>query len=52
VGKVMPVWFLLEGAATIAATGYFLTGAPVCAVVAGALVVAYCLCGPSVFAKA
>ena len=52
VGKVMPVWFLVEGAATIAAAGYFFTGAPVCAIVAGALIAAYWLCGPNAFAKA
>ncbi len=52
VARVMPVWFLLEGAATIAAAGYFFTGAPVSAITTGALIVAFWLCGPNVFAKA
>ena len=52
VARVMPVWFLLEGAATIAAAGYFFTGAPVSAITTGALIVAFWLCGPNTFAKA
>jgi hypothetical protein len=50
--KVMPIWFLLEGAATLAAIGYLFTGEPVTAITTGAAVVAYWLCGPNVFAKA
>lgn len=49
--KVLPVWFLLEGAGTLAAVGYFLTSEPVAAVAAGVLIVAFWWCGPNVFAK-
>jgi hypothetical protein len=49
--KVLPVWFLLEGAGTLAAVGYFLTSEPVAAVAAGVLIGAFWWCGPSVFAK-
>jgi hypothetical protein len=49
--KVVPVWFLLEGAGTLAAVGYFLTGEPVSAGATGVLIVAFWLCGPNVFAK-
>ena len=50
--KVLPVWFLLEGAGMMAAVGYFVTGAPVSAVVAGLLIAGFSLCGPNMFAKA
>jgi hypothetical protein len=50
--KVLPIWFLLEGAGTLAAIGYLFTGEPVTAITTGAAVVAYWLCGPNVFAKA
>ena len=49
--KVLPVWFLLEGAGTLATVGYFLTGEPVAAAAAGVLIVAFWWCGPNVFAK-
>jgi hypothetical protein len=49
--KVLPVWFLLEGAGTLAAVGYFLTGEPVAAVAAGVLIGAFWWHGPNVFAK-
>ncbi len=52
VARIMTVWFLLEGAGTIAAVGYFLTGEPVSAIATGAAIVAFWLCGPNVFAKA
>ena len=52
VTKVLPVWFLLEGAGTMAAVGYYLTGEPVCAVATGLAIVAFWLCGPNAFAKA
>jgi hypothetical protein len=50
--KVLPVWFLLEGAGTLAAVGYFLTSEPVAAIAAGVLIAAFWWCGPNVFAKA
>lgn len=49
--KVLPVWFLLEGAGIMAAVGYFFTGEPVSAVATGVAIVAFWLCGPNVFAK-
>jgi hypothetical protein len=49
--KVLPVWFLLEGAGTIAAVGYFLSSEPVAAVAMGVLIAAFWWCGPNVFAK-
>jgi hypothetical protein len=49
--KVLPVWFLLEGGGTLAVVAYFLTGEPVAAVAAGALIAAFWWCGPNVFAK-
>jgi len=52
VAKVLPIWFLMEGAGIIAAVGYFLTGEPVSALVAGLAIVAFWLTGPNVFANA
>ena len=52
VTRIMTVWFLLEGAGTMAAAGYFFTGEPVSAIATGAAIVAFWLCGPNVFAKA
>jgi hypothetical protein len=52
VARIMPVWFLLEGAGTMAAVGYFFTGEPVSAIAMGATIVAFWLCGPNTFAKA
>jgi hypothetical protein len=49
--KVLPVWFLLEGAGTLAVVAYFLTGEPVAAVAAGVLIAAFWWCGPNAFAK-
>lgn len=50
--KVLPVWFLLEGAGTIAAVGYFLSSEPMAAVATGVVIVVFWWCGPNVFAKA
>lgn len=50
--KVLSVWFLLEGAGTLATVGYFLTGEPAAALAAGVLIAAFWWCGPNVFAKA
>jgi len=50
--KAMSVWFCLEGAGTISAAGYYLTGEPVCALAAVLGIVAFWSCGPNVFAKA
>ena len=47
--RVFPVWFLLEGAATIATVGYLLTGEPVSLIVAVLAITAFWLCGPRVF---
>ena len=47
VASIMTVWFLLEGAGTIAAVGYFFSEPAT-----GAAIVAFWLCGPNVFAKA
>ena len=52
VARTTTVWFLLEGAGTIAAVGYFFSGEPVSAIVTIAAIVAFWLCGPNVFAKA
>lgn len=49
--KVVLVWILLEGAGVLAAVGYLLTGQPVSAIATGLTIVAFWLCGPSVFAK-
>jgi hypothetical protein len=49
--KVFLVWFLMEGAGAISAVGYFLTGQPVAAAVMALAIVAFWLCGPSIFAK-
>jgi hypothetical protein len=50
--RVLPVWFLLEGAATTAAIGYLLTGEPVSLIVAALAIAAFWLCGPRVFDRA
>jgi hypothetical protein len=47
--RVLPVWFLLEGAGTTAAMGYVLTGEPVSLIVAALVIAAFWLCGPNVF---
>lgn len=52
VAKALPIWFLMDGAGIIAAIGYFLTGEPVSALVAGLAIVAFWLTGPNVFANA
>ena len=44
--KILPLWFLLEGAGTVAAVGYLLTGEAVSAIAAGAAIVAFWLNGP------
>jgi hypothetical protein len=49
--KVLPVWVLLEGAGTLAAVGYCLTGEPVSAIATGLTIVAFWRCGPNVFSK-
>jgi len=49
--KAMLVWILLEGAGTLAAVGYCLTGEPVSAIATGLTISAFWLCGPNVFAK-
>ena len=50
--KVLLVWFVLEGGGTLAAVAYLLTSAIVAAIVMGAAIVAFWLCGPNAFAKA
>jgi hypothetical protein len=47
--RVLPVWFLLEGAGTTAAIGYLLTGEPVSLVVTALAITVFWLCGPSAF---
>lgn len=49
--KVLPVWFLLEGATMVAAVGYLLTGELAAAIVAGAGIVAFWISGPQAFTK-
>jgi hypothetical protein len=44
--------FLLEGAGSMAAVGYFVGGEPVSAIATGVVIVAFWLSGPDVFAKA
>jgi len=48
-GKVVSIWFLLEGGGIIAAVGYFLTGEPTSAIAMGLMNAAYWLCGPDRF---
>jgi hypothetical protein len=50
--RVIPVWFLLDGAGTIAAIGYLLTAEPVSLTVSVLAIVAFWLCGPSAFDRA
>ena len=50
--KVIPVWFLLEGAGMMAAAGYLLAGEHVSAITMALAIGAFWLCGPSEFAKA
>jgi hypothetical protein len=50
--RMLRIWFYLEGAGTLAAAGYFFTGAPVTAVAAGLAIAAYWWCGPNRFANA
>ena len=50
--RVVNVWFLLEGAGTLAAIGYYLTGQPVAAIATGLLLMVFWTCGPNAFAKA
>ena len=50
--SVQPVWLLLEAAATLAATGYLLTGSPFAAMVAAVAMVAFWSCRPQKLAQA
>jgi hypothetical protein len=50
--SVSRVWFLVEGASTLAVVGYLLTGELVVAIVMALGIVAFWFCGPNVFAKA
>ena len=50
--KAFLVWTVLEGAGMVAAMGYLITGEFVCAIATVLAILAYWLCGPSVFAKA
>jgi hypothetical protein len=50
--KILPVWFVLEGAGTLSAVSYLLTGEPVSAVATLLTIAAFWLCGPNLFAKA
>ena len=50
--KVMLVWFLLEGAGTLAGVGYLLTGELVTAIAMGLAIVVFWMFGPSAFANA
>jgi hypothetical protein len=50
--KVMMVWMVLEASGVMAGTGYLLTGKPVTGIAAGAVIGAFWVCGPNVFAKA
>ncbi len=49
--QILPVWFLLEAAGTIANVGYFLTGESVSVIAMGVALVAFWWCGPNAFAK-
>ena len=49
--KVLPVWFLCEGAGVVSVIGYFLTGAPVALLMAAIALTAFWLLGPNAFAK-
>ena len=50
--RVLPVWFLLEGAGMTSAIGYLLTGEPVALIVAVLAITAFWLCGPNTFDRA
>jgi hypothetical protein len=50
-GKVLPIWFLLDGGGMIAAVGYILTSQPVSAFAMGLAIASYWWCGPDRFAK-
>jgi hypothetical protein len=47
--RVLPVWFLLEGAGITASVGYLLTGELASLIVSALAIAAFWLCGPSVF---
>jgi hypothetical protein len=50
--KILPVWFLLEGAGSLSALSYLLTGELLSAVTTFLTIGAFWLCGPNMFAKA
>lgn len=50
--KMVRIWFYLEGAGTLAAAGYLITGEPVTVIAAGLAIAAYWWCGPHLFADA
>lgn len=49
--RILPVWFLSEGAGVTAAIGYMLTGHVISLLVVGVAVAAFWLLGPDTFAK-
>ena len=49
--KVLLVWFVLEGAGTIASVGYLLLGRQASALAMALAIISFWLCGPSQFAK-
>jgi hypothetical protein len=50
--RVLPVWFLLEGAGITSSIGYLLTGEPVALIVAVVAITVFWLCGPNTFDRA
>ena len=51
VQTIMPVWFLLEGAATLSAIGFLMSGEPVALLTTGLAIIAFWMTGPNAFAK-
>jgi hypothetical protein len=49
--KVLPVWFLLEGAGIFSIVGYLISGTPVSLIAAGLAIMLFWLFGPMAFAK-
>lgn len=49
--RVLPVWFLLEGAGVLSVVGFLATGELVSAIATSVAIVAIWSCGPKAFAK-
>lgn len=49
-GRIMHVWFVIEGAGMLSGVGFLLTGEPAAAIAMGAAIAAFWMVGPSAFA--